>query len=65
MGPGTVPFAYDSGEQAFPRSWVYKRIVDGDFDNIATKFRLFSDPAFWENAQTDGDIMPLHGNTNE
>ena len=65
MGPGAIPFVYDSGEQAFPRSWVYKRIVDGDFDNIATKFRLFSDPAFLENAHGDGDVMPLHGNTNE
>lgn len=44
IGPGTMPFVYDSGEQAFPRSWVYKRIVDGTFDSVASKFYIFSHP---------------------
>jgi hypothetical protein len=44
VGLGTMPFMYDSGEQAFPRSWVYKRIVDGPFDSVASKFYVFSHP---------------------
>jgi hypothetical protein len=65
VGPGTIPFIYDSGEQAFPRSWVYKRIVDGEFDNVATKFRLFSDPAFIENSHQGGDELQLRGDASE
>jgi hypothetical protein len=58
MGPGTTPLVYDSGEQAFPRSWVYKRIVDGPTDSVASKFYIFSNPELLANAQTPETEAP-------
>jgi hypothetical protein len=57
LGPGTTPLVYDSGEQAFPRSWVYKRIVDGPMDSVASKFYVFSNPELLANA-TPGTEAP-------
>jgi hypothetical protein len=42
IGPGTLPLVYKAGYTAFPRSWVYKRIVDGEGDNIVSKFYVAS-----------------------
>jgi hypothetical protein len=52
IGPGTTPLVYESGEQAFPRRWVYKRIVDGPEDSIRSKFYVFTHPELLANAQT-------------
>jgi hypothetical protein len=51
MGPGTIPLVYESGEEAFPRSWVYKRIVDGPVDSVMSKFYVFSNLELLANAQ--------------
>jgi hypothetical protein len=58
MGSGTTPLVYESGEQAFPRSWVYKRIVDGPMDSVASKFYVFSHPELLANAQTPETETP-------
>jgi hypothetical protein len=58
MGRGTTPLVYESGEQAFPRSWVYKRIVDGPMDSVASKFRLFSNPELLANAEAPETETP-------
>jgi len=58
MGTGTTPLVYDSGEQAFPRSWVYKRIVDGPMDSVASKFYVFSNPELLANTQTPESQTP-------
>jgi hypothetical protein len=58
VGPGTTPLVYDSGEQAFPRSWVYKRIVDGPMDSVASKFYVFSHPELLANARTPETEAP-------
>jgi hypothetical protein len=38
VGSGTTPLVFAAGHSAFPRSWVYKRIVDGEGDNVVSKF---------------------------
>lgn len=43
-GVGTMPLIFDGGSEAYPRSWAYKRIVDGPEDNVVFKFQAFSDP---------------------
>lgn len=43
-GRGTMPVVFDSSNEAFPCSWVYKRMADGPDDNIVFKFQVFSDP---------------------
>lgn len=43
-GAGTMPLIFDAGSEAYPRSWVYKRIVDGPEDNVVFKFQTFQDP---------------------
>ncbi|MBX9623922.1 MAG: hypothetical protein K2X82_08905 [Gemmataceae bacterium] len=40
-GPGSVAICYDGG-QSFPVGWCYKRIVNGDEDNVWHKFRYFA-----------------------
>lgn len=47
-GPGAMPLIFEDGLEAFPCSWVYKRIADGPDDNIAFKFRVLSDPQMRE-----------------
>ena len=42
--PGTSPVVFGRGNEAFPRSWAYKRIVNGPEDNIVFKFRVLVDP---------------------
>ena len=42
-GAGAMPLTFDAGSEAYPRSWVYKRIVDGPEDNIVFKFQAFAD----------------------
>jgi hypothetical protein len=49
MGPGTTPVVFGPGNEAFPRSWAYKRIVDGPEDNIVFKFRVLVDPRLRDN----------------
>ena len=44
LGPGTMPLVFDSLNEAFPRSWVYKRIADGPDDNVAVKVQVFANP---------------------
>jgi hypothetical protein len=44
VGRGAMPVVFDSGNEAFPCSWAYKRIADGPDDSIAFKFQFFSDP---------------------
>jgi hypothetical protein len=46
IGPGTMPVVFSSGAQAFPRSWVHKRIVEGSGDNIAFKFDVVCQEKF-------------------
>jgi len=43
MGRGTMPVVFDSANEAFPCSWVYKRIADGPEDNVFLKFRVLCD----------------------
>jgi hypothetical protein len=43
VGRGTMPLVFDSQHQAFPCSWVYKRIADGPQDNIILKFQVLCD----------------------
>jgi hypothetical protein len=43
-GPNTLPVVFEPGTEAFPNSWVYKRIADGPEDNVLFKFQVFSDP---------------------
>jgi len=43
-GPGTMPVVFGPGNEAFPRSWAFKRIADGPEDNVVFKFQVFSDP---------------------
>jgi len=43
-GRGTTPVVFEPGTEAFPRSWVYKRIADGPEDNVAFKFKVFTNP---------------------
>ena len=61
MGPGTIPLVSDSGEQAFPRSWVCKRIMDGEFDSVVTKFRIFSYSELLRNAEPHDPETPAEG----
>jgi len=42
VGRGTTPVVFGPGTEAFPRSWVYKRIADGPEDNVAFKFQVFT-----------------------
>jgi hypothetical protein len=58
LGAGRMPLVYATGEQAFPYSWVYKRIADGPFDNVASKFRIFSDPSILESAESASEESP-------
>ncbi len=44
VGRGTTPVVFEPGTEAFPRSWVYKRIADGPEDNVAFKFQVFTNP---------------------
>jgi hypothetical protein len=44
IGRGTTPVVFAPGTEAFPRSWVYKRITDGPEDNVAFKFQVFTNP---------------------
>ena len=43
-GRGTTPVVFAPGTEAFPRSWVYKRIADGPEDNVAFRFQVFTNP---------------------
>jgi len=47
-GVGAMPLIFDGSNEAFPCSWVYKRIADGPDDNVLFKFQVFSDPRFRE-----------------
>lgn len=42
-GVGAMPLIFDAESEAYPRSWVYKRIVDGPEDNVLFKFQAFAD----------------------
>ncbi len=42
-GAGTTPVVFGPGNEAFPRAWAYKRIADGQEDNVAFKFKFFLD----------------------
>jgi hypothetical protein len=44
VGRGTTPVVFEPGTEAFPCSWVYKRIADGPEDNVAFKFQVFTNP---------------------
>jgi len=44
IGKGATPVVFEPGTEAFPRSWVYKRIADGPDDNVAFKFQVFTNP---------------------
>jgi hypothetical protein len=39
-GPGSLPLVYRSGGESFPVLWSYKRITNGDEDNVWHKFTL-------------------------
>ena len=41
-GAGAMPLIFDAGSEAYPRSWAYKRIVDGPEDNVVFKFQTFA-----------------------
>lgn len=43
MGRGAMPVVFHSANEAFPCSWVRKRIADGPDDNIFFKFRVLTD----------------------
>ena len=51
-GAGAMPLIFDAGSEAYPRSWVYKRIVDGPEDNIVFKFQAFADSQLQSIVQT-------------
>jgi hypothetical protein len=53
LGKGTMPVVFDSGDEAFPCSWAYKRIADGPDDNIVFKFQFFSDPNLRKHLEND------------
>ena len=42
-GAGAMPLIFNAGSEAYPRSWAYKRIVDGPEDNVVFKFQAFAD----------------------
>ena len=54
-GAGAMPLIFDAGSEAYPRSWVYKRIVDGPEDNVAFKFQAFADRQLHSIAGLDAD----------
>ena len=41
-GPKSYPFSWRGGE-SFPTAWCYKRIVNGDEDNVWVKYTLLRD----------------------
>lgn len=51
-GAGAMPLIFDAGSEAYPRSWVYKRIVDGPEDNVVFKFQTFADSRLQSITQT-------------
>jgi len=53
IGAGAMPLIFDSASEAFPCSWVHKRIVDGPDDNVVFKFQVFSDPRIRETVMAD------------
>ena len=56
LGKGTMPVVFDSDNEAFPCSWVYKRIADGPEDNIVFKFQFFSDPQLRKHLQSSKPV---------
>ena len=54
-GAGAMPLIFDAGSEAYPRSWVYKRIVDGPEDNVAFKFQAFADSQLHSIVGLSGD----------
>ena len=40
-GDGSLPIVYDDNGESFPVRWCYKRIVNGDEDNVWHKFTYF------------------------
>jgi hypothetical protein len=39
-GEGALPLVFGHGDETFPCTWVYKRIENGEEDNVAVKFRF-------------------------
>ena len=58
MGPGATPVVFEPGTEAYPRSWVYKRLADGPEDNVQFKFEVFSNPRLRE--QLGGPQQPAN-----
>ena len=57
-GRGAMPVVFGPGHEAFPCSWVYKRMADGPDDNIVFKFQVFSSPKFRNLIQTTPQASP-------
>ncbi|PQO33258.1 hypothetical protein C5Y96_10415 [Blastopirellula marina] len=39
-GEGSLPIVYEDESESFPVAWCHKRIVNGDEDNVWTKFTI-------------------------
>jgi hypothetical protein len=39
-GEGALPLVFGQGNETFPCTWVYKRIKNGEEDNVAVKFQF-------------------------
>jgi hypothetical protein len=39
-GEGSLPLVFGKQDETFPCAWAYKRIANGDEDNVAVKFQL-------------------------
>lgn len=39
-GKGSLPLVHGAGEEAFPVAWTYRRIVNGEEDNVWRKFQV-------------------------
>ena len=39
-GEGSFPVVYENGDESYPVRWCYKRIVNGEEDNVWHKFTL-------------------------
>lgn len=58
IGRGAMPVSFDSANEAFPCSWVYKRIADGPDDNVVFKFQVFSDPQLRKHLENAPTVSP-------
>ena len=44
-GKGALPIVFnDSGEESYPCAWVYHRLMNGEEDNVWTKFHFITQP---------------------